>query len=69
MDIQVDGSLDFPDKLLEKLDIVVASIHSGFKQRKEKITERMVAAIRNPYVNVSVHSTGRLISRREGVRS
>src|SRR3989304_566834 len=44
VDIKVDGSLDFPDKLLEKLDIVVASIHSGFKQGKEKITERMIAA-------------------------
>jgi len=44
----------------------VASIHSGFKQGKEKITERMVAAIRNPYVNVIAHPTGRLISRREG---
>jgi len=66
VDIKADGSLDFPDKLLEKLDIVVASIHSGFKQGKEKITERMVAAIRNLYVNVIAHPTGRLISRREG---
>ncbi len=66
VDIKADGSLDFPDKVLEKLDIVVASIHSGFKQGKEKITERMIAAIRNPYVNVIAHPTGRLISRREG---
>ncbi|MEP9410665.1 MAG: DNA polymerase/3'-5' exonuclease PolX [Candidatus Brocadia sp.] len=66
VDIKADGSLDFPDKLLEKLDVVVASIHSGFKQGKEKITERMIAAIRNPYVNVIAHPTGRLISKREG---
>ena len=66
VDIKADGSLDFPDKLLEKLDIVVASIHSGFKQGKEKITERMLAAIRNPYVNIIAHPTGRLISKREG---
>jgi DNA polymerase (family 10) len=66
VDIKSDGSLDFPDKLLEKLDIVVASIHSGFKQGKEKITGRMIAAIRNPYVNVIAHPTGRLISKREG---
>ena len=66
VDIKADGSLDFSDKLLEKLDIVVASIHSGFKQGKEKITERMIAAIRNPCVNVIAHPTGRLISRREG---
>ncbi len=66
VDIKADGSLDFPDKLLEKLDIVVASIHSGFKQGKEKITGRMIAAIRNPYVNIIAHPTGRLISKREG---
>jgi DNA polymerase (family X) len=66
MDIKADGSLDFPDKILEKLDVVVASIHSGFKQEKDKITERMIAAIRNPYVNIIAHPTGRLISKREG---
>ncbi|GAN34424.1 MAG: DNA polymerase/3'-5' exonuclease PolX [Candidatus Brocadia sp. AMX2] len=66
VDIKADGSLDFPDKILEKLDLVVASIHSGFKQGKEKITERMIAAIRNPYVNIIAHPTGRLISKREG---
>ncbi|MDN3514737.1 MAG: DNA polymerase/3'-5' exonuclease PolX [Candidatus Brocadia sp.] len=66
VDIKTDGSIDFPDKLLEKLDVVVASIHSGFKQEKEKITERMIAAIRNPYVNIIAHPTGRLISKREG---
>lgn len=66
VDIKTDGSIDFPDKLLEKLDVVIASIHSGFKQEKEKITERMIAAIRNPYVNIIAHPTGRLISKREG---
>jgi DNA polymerase (family 10) len=66
MDIKSDGLLDFPDKILEKLDVVVASIHSGFKQEKDKITERMIAAIRNPYVNIIAHPTGRLISKREG---
>lgn len=66
VDIKADGTLDFPDKLLEKLDVVVASIHSGFKQGREKITERMVAAIHNHYVNIIAHPTGRLISKREG---
>lgn len=66
VDIKANGTLDFPDQLLEKLDVVVASIHSGFKQGKEKITERMIAAIRNPYVNIIAHPTGRLISKREG---
>ncbi|WKZ18566.1 MAG: DNA polymerase/3'-5' exonuclease PolX [Candidatus Jettenia sp. CY-1] len=66
VDIMADGSIDFPDKLLEKLDIVIASIHSGFKQEKKRITERMIAAIRNPYVNIIAHPTGRLIGKREG---
>lgn len=66
VDIMADGSIDFPDKLLEKLDVVVASIHSGFKQEKKKITERIIAAIRNPYVNIIAHPTGRLIGKREG---
>jgi DNA polymerase (family 10) len=63
VDIKGDGSLDFPDRLLEKLDIVLAAIHQGFKQR---VTERMCRAMENPHVDVIVHPTGRLISRREG---
>jgi DNA polymerase (family 10) len=63
VDIKADGTLDFPDDLLEKLDVVVASIHSGFKQR---VTERIVAAMKNPRVHIIGHPTGRLISRREG---
>ncbi len=63
VDIKADGTLDFSDDLLDKLDVVVASIHSGFKQR---VTERMVAAMKNPRVHIIGHPTGRLISRREG---
>jgi DNA polymerase (family X) len=66
VDIMADGSIDFPDSLLEKLDIVIASIHSGFKQEKKKITDRIIAAAHNPYVNVIAHPTGRLIGKREG---
>ncbi|KPJ60696.1 MAG: DNA polymerase III [Latescibacteria bacterium DG_63] len=63
VDIKADGSLDFSDEILAKLDVVVASVHSGFKQR---VTERIVSAINNPYVHIIGHPTGRLISRREG---
>jgi len=66
VDIKTDGTLDFSNKILEKLDIVIASIHSGFKQEKEKITKRMIDAIHNPYVNIIAHPTGRLISKRVG---
>ena len=63
VDIHADGSLDFSDELLEKLDIVIAAVHSGFKQ---KVTERLIAAARNPNVTIIAHPTGRIISQREG---
>ncbi len=65
VDILGDGSLDLPDALLSELDIVVASIHSGFRQSGEQLTKRLVAAIRNPYVSVIGHPTGRLLGERE----
>jgi DNA polymerase (family X) len=65
-DIKNDGSMDISDRVLAKLDIVLAAIHAGFKQSKDQITERILAAIGNPYVNIIVHPTGRLMSQREG---
>ena len=65
-DIKNDGSMDISDKVLARLDIVLGAIHAGFKQSKEQVTERVLAAINNPYVNIIVHPTGRLISQREG---
>jgi DNA polymerase (family X) len=65
MDIGLDGSLDFPEEVLKKLDIVVAAIHSGFNQSKEQLTARLVAAMRSPWVSVIAHPTGRLIGERE----
>ncbi len=65
VDIRSDGSLDFSDNILQKMDIVVASIHSGFRQNREKITKRIVSALRNPYVSVIAHPTGRLLGERD----
>jgi DNA polymerase (family X) len=65
MDIQLDGSLDFPDEVLKKLDIVVAAIHSGFSQSREQLTARIAAAMKNPWVSIIAHPTGRLIGERE----
>jgi len=65
VDIRSDGHMDFPDDILREMDIVVASIHSGFKQNREQITKRLVSAMRNPYVSVIAHPTGRLIGERE----
>jgi DNA polymerase (family 10) len=66
MDILPDGTLDFPDAVLARLDCVIASIHGRFKLSKEEQTERIVRAIENPYVDVLGHLTGRLLLRREG---
>jgi DNA polymerase (family 10) len=63
VDILADGSLDFPDELLARLDFVVAAVHSGFKKN---VTERILKALENPYVRTIAHPTGRLISGREG---
>ncbi|HUI44403.1 MAG TPA: DNA polymerase/3'-5' exonuclease PolX [Nitrospirota bacterium] len=65
IDIRSDGRLDLPDSAIAALDIVVASIHSGFKQTQEQITKRILSAIRNPFVSVIAHPTGRLIGERE----
>ena len=67
VDILSDGSLDYPDALLERLDFVIASIHSGMGRDIVSNTRRTLAAIRNPYVNVIGHPTGRLINRREAM--
>lgn len=63
VDILQDGSLDFPDSVLKRLDLVVAAVHQGFKKN---VTERIISAIKNPYVAIIAHPSGRLISRREG---
>jgi len=65
IDIRSDGRLDLSDDALTGLDIVVASIHSGFKQTQEQIMKRLISAIRNPLVSVIAHPTGRLIGERD----
>ena len=65
VDIKTDGSLDFSDEILSKLDVVIAAIHSGFKQESKIITERIIKAMQNRFVNIIAHPTGRLIGYRE----
>lgn len=66
MEIRADGTLDYPDEVLAAFDIVIASIHVSLRQLREKITERILNAIKNPHVDVIGHLTGRLIPDREG---
>lgn len=65
VDIKSDGSLDYPDEILSRLDVVIAAIHSGFKQESKIITERLVGAMQNRFVSIIAHPTGRLIGYRE----
>ena len=67
VDIRADGSLDFPDELLGKLDVVVAAVHSAMGQDQAKMTERILQAIMNPHVDVIAHPTCRLLGEREPV--
>lgn len=64
VDILEAGGLDFPDEVLAQADWVVASIHFGQNQTRERITGRMIDALANPYVCAIAHPTGRLINRR-----
>jgi DNA polymerase (family 10) len=65
VDILKDGALDYPDELLAQLDVVVCSVHSYFSLERAELTDRMLAAIENPYAQIIGHPTGRLILRRE----
>jgi DNA polymerase (family 10) len=65
-DILADGSLDYPDHILDDFDFVVASIHSRFKMPKKEQTERLLAAIKNPHTTIIGHMTGRQLQRRPG---
>ncbi len=65
VDIDSDGNLDYSDDILKEMDIVIAAIHLGFKQSKERLTKRIVKACQNKYVHIIAHPTGRLWGARE----
>ncbi len=67
VDILADGTLDYDDKTLAKLDIVVASPHTALSQDSDAATARLVRAVSHPRVNVLGHPTGRLINKRKGL--
>jgi DNA polymerase (family 10) len=66
LEIHGDGTLDYPDEILAELDVVVASLHSGLRQPRAQVTERLLSAIRNPNVDIIGHPRGQLIPTREG---
>ncbi len=64
LNIDNQGGLDYDDEVLSRLDVVVASVHGGFKQDRETVTRRLITAMRNPHVKIIAHPTGRLIGQR-----
>ncbi len=65
VDILEDGSLDLPDKVLERLDLVVGAVHSKFELSRAKQTERILRAMEHPHFTILAHPTGRLIEQRD----
>jgi DNA polymerase (family 10) len=65
LEIKADGSLDFSDEVLAGLDFVVASVHTSLRQDRDQITERVMKALHNPYVDVIGHPSGRILGQRE----
>lgn len=65
-DILYDGSLDYDHTILEKFDFVIASIHSTLRMDKDRATQRLITAIKNPYTTILGHPTGRILLSREG---
>ncbi|MBI4029984.1 PHP domain-containing protein, partial [Candidatus Berkelbacteria bacterium] len=67
VNINADGSLDHLDKTLEKLDVVIAAVHSSLEQSREKMTKRVLSALRNPNVDILAHPSARLLGRRDEI--
>jgi DNA polymerase (family X) len=65
VDIRKDGTLDLDDEVLAQLDVVVCSVHSYMNLERAAMTDRILAAIENPYMQILAHPTGRLLLRRE----
>src|SRR3989338_5114342 len=64
VNIKDNGTLDMKDRVLKEFDIVLAAIHSGFKNSKEKITQRLIKAMENEHIDIIAHPFGRLINER-----
>jgi DNA polymerase (family X) len=65
LEIRADASLDYPDELLARFDVVIASIHTGRNQSSEQLTRRALAAIEHPHVDILAHPSCRVVNRRD----
>ena len=64
VDILENGTLDFPNEILARLDLTVCAIHSQFNLPRRQQTERIIKAMDNPHCNILAHPTGRLLNQR-----
>jgi len=65
LEIRADATLDYPDELLARFEVVIASIHTGRSQSGEQLTGRALAAIEHPHVDILAHPSGRIVNRRD----
>jgi DNA polymerase (family X) len=65
VEILRDGSLDYPEEILKKLDIVLGAVHSGFSAPEERTTERIITALENKHLDILAHPSGRLLGKRK----
>jgi len=68
VDILKDGSLDYPDEVLQEIDVVIGSVHSAFSMDEATMTRRILKALRNPHCDIIGHLSGRLLNRREAYK-
>lgn len=66
-DILADGAFDYPDEILEQFDVIIASIHSRYKQDEPRMTKRLLNGLRNPHFKIWGHPLGRLVLRRDPI--
>ena len=66
VELRRDGTLDLPDAVLAELDLVIASLHTGLRGDRKTVTERLLAAINNPHVDIIAHPSGRIVGGRAG---
>jgi len=69
VNINADSTLQVPDDILAKHQVVLVSIHTAFRQTKEEMTKRIITALENPHVDIFAHPTGRMLLEREGIEA
>jgi len=69
VNINVDSTLQIPDDILERHELILVSIHTSFRQEKDLMTKRIIKALENPNVDIFAHPTGRLLLEREGIEA